>query len=96
MDTIPDVQCAFSQEPTPSDHATCTCRKQGGADVVAVVITLRWSATSMNQAFPAEGGSFLDSLRQQAAPDPRTPSGRAKLRWREVRMLFIEFKRARR
>ena len=75
---------------------SCVCRKKKGTDACALVITLRWPANSGNQAFPDQSGLFKGTVQRQAPPDARTPSGRARLWWREVRMLLIEFNRARR
>ena len=64
-------------------------------DMSAMVLSLRWPATSLNQAFetvhrtPPPKGK-IRSPEQQAA------SERAQHRWGQIKMLYVEFHRARR
>lgn len=72
----------------------CPCSDVHG-DMSAIVLSLRWPATSLNQALerpmrtPPPKGKYR-SAEQQAA------SERAQHRWGQIKMLHIEFLRARR
>jgi len=88
------VMCARLASLSMSVKCFKRCRKRRGPDATCIALTLRWPTTSLNQAFPTQKGSFMETQRQRL--DPSTPSGRAKLRWRQVRMLFVQFRRARR
>lgn len=65
------------------------------ADITSIVLTLKWPATSFNQAFPKTEG-FFNSLAQQMENASGEIQKPARLHWRKVRMLYIEFARARR
>ena len=69
-------------------------RGHDDSSIAALVMTLKWPANSMNQAF-AGGGKLLDGL-QRSAAQQMSPSGRAQRRWRLVRTLCIEYQRAHR
>ena len=63
-------------------------------NIAALVLTLKWPANSMNQAY-ASGGKLLEGL-QRSAAQQMSMSGRAQQRWRLIRMLCIEYPRAHR
>ena len=68
--------------------------RRSDLDIAALVLSLKWPANSMNQAF-AGGGRVLDAL-QRTAAQHTSPSGRAQRRWRMIRTLCIEYRRAHR
>ncbi|CAL8468413.1 g7953 [Coccomyxa elongata] len=65
--------------------------RPAGADVVAMVLTFKWPANSINQAFT--GKSMLESLQQYST---QQHAARAKRNWRMVRTLCMEYRRAHR
>ena len=79
-----------------SDHRL-PCR-DAGAPVGALVITLRWPSSSMNQAFTDQGlRDALKGGRPSAAAGARERSSqRARQHWRLVQSLYVEYVRAHR
>lgn len=63
--------------------------------MACIVVTLHWPATSLNQAFPCNR-NFMADLAQQVRREGHGEDNRARLRWKQIRMLHIEFARARR
>ncbi len=59
--------------------------------MVAMVLTFKWPANSINQAFT--GKSMLESLQQYST---QQHAARAKRNWRMVRTLCVEYRRAHR
>ena len=72
----------------------CVTRDVHG-DMSAMVLSLRWSATSFNQALempihtPPPKGKYRTPEQQAAAV-------RAQHRWRQIKLLHVDFYRARR
>ncbi|DBA87178.1 TPA: hypothetical protein ACH3X2_005182 [Trebouxia sp. C0005] len=70
-------------------------RRDVHGDMSAIVLSLRWPATSLNQALelpihtPPPKGKFR-------SPEQQAASERARHRWGQVKMLHVEFYRARR
>jgi type VI protein secretion system component VasA len=63
--------------------------------VVALVLTFKWPANSINQAYSSlRGATLLESL--QAPPGQQGPSQRAQKHWRLIRTLCVEYVRAHR
>ncbi len=61
-------------------------------NVAALVLTIKWPANSMNQAYSGSG-TLLEGL-QRSDAHHMSPSGRAQRRWRLIRTLYIEYQRA--
>ena len=61
-------------------------------NVAALVLTIKWPANSMNQAYSGSG-KLLEGL-QRSAAHHMSPSGRAQRCWRLIRTLYIEYQRA--
>ena len=61
--------------------------------MVALVLTFKWPANSINQAYSNVGKSLLGAMH---APAQQQPSLRAKHRWRLIRTLCVEYVRAHR
>jgi hypothetical protein len=55
----------------------------------AMVLTLRWPSTSINQAFGDKPW-----LKQLAEQEHETASVRAVKRWQQLKMLYIEYTRS--
>ncbi len=66
-------------------------RRPAGVDVAAMVLTFKWPANSINQAFT--GKSILESLQQYS---DQQQAARAKRHWRLIRTLCVEYNRAHR
>lgn len=66
-------------------------RRPANADVAVMVLTFKWPANSINQAFI--GKSMLESLQQYS---DQQQAARAKRHWRLIRTLCIEYSRAHR
>lgn len=62
-------------------------------DMAALVLTLKWPANSINQAFA--DSSLLERLRRSPEREA-APLGQAQRHWRLIRTLCIEYTRAHR
>jgi hypothetical protein len=73
-------------------------RRDAGAPIGALIVTLRWPSSSMNQAFSDPGvRDALKSGRPSAAAGPQECcSQRARQHWRLVQSLYVEYVRAHR
>ncbi len=71
-------------------------RRPQNADVVALVLTFKWPANSINQAYSNVGRAFLEVMQAPEQQQMQQPSLRAKHRWRLIRTLCVEYKRAHR
>ena len=71
------------------------CRNVRPCDLTCLIITLKWPATSLNQAFPRKQ-NFVESLAQEVDRQSLGGESKARLYWRRVRMVHVEFARARR
>ena len=95
-----DTHCGYALEGTDSrlcveDGRCVLCCRDVHGDVGVVVLSLRWPATSWNQALEAPVKSLLQ-LQNSANPDAAAACLRARQRWNQLKTLYIEFVRARR
>ena len=77
----------------PSFNTVPHARRLPGMDLAALVLTLKWPANSINQAFA--DSSVLERLRRSPEREA-APLGQAQRHWRLIRTLCIEYTRARR
>ena len=68
--------------------------RRAGLDVAALVLTLKWPANSVNQAF--SGGSITLETMHRSCEREASPAGRAQRHWRLIRTLCVEYPRAHR
>lgn len=72
----------------------CLCSDVHG-DMSAIVLSLRWPATSLNQALEMAVHTPPHKSKYRS-PEQQAASQRAQHRWGQVKMLHVEFYRARR
>ena len=78
----------------PSNQWRWHARRLADLDLTALVLTLKWPANSINQAFA--GNAVLERLRCCSPERDIVPVRPAQRHWRLIRTLCIEYTRAHR